>query len=113
MALNYIQAGDQALTTIAPVGGVTKGVPLKLSATAVKIVIPLQTKAAGLEVECATEGVYEIDKEAPLAIGQYDPIYWDNTAKKGTTTATNNTLMGHAAYPAASNATKVQVRLTP
>lgn len=113
MAQNYIQPGDQALTVIAPVGGTTSGVPLRLSSTVGKIVIPLQTKLAGAEVECATEGVYRVAKEAPLVINQFEALYWDDTAKKATKTATNNILMGHAAYAAASADVTVDVRLTP
>lgn len=112
MAQNYIQPGDQALPVTAPVGGVTSGVPLKLSATAVKIVIPLGTVAAGKEINCAVGGVYEVAKATPLVIGQFDPIYWDDTAKKATTVSTSNTLMGYAAYAAGSAETTVKVNLT-
>ena len=113
MAQNYIQPGDQALTVVAPVGGTTSGVPLRLAAGVVKIVIPLATAAAGVEVECATQGVYRLAKEAPLVINQFEAVYWDDTAKKVTKTTTNNFLMGYAAYPAVSAATTVDVYLTP
>ena len=113
MARGYIQPGDQALTVIAPVGGATAGVPLRLAAGVAKIVVPSKTVLAGAEVECFTEGVYEFDKEAPLVIGQFEAVYWDDVAKKVTKTSASNFLMNHATYAAISTATKIQVRLTP
>ena len=101
------------MTVIVPVGGCTAGVPLRLSATVSKIVVPNKTALAGAEVECFTEGVYEFAKEAPLVIGQFEAVYWDDVAKKVTKTSASNFLMGHAAYGALSAATTVQVRLTP
>lgn len=109
----YIQPGDQALTCIAPVGGVVAGIPVKLSAAVGKIVIPNKSAAAGAEFEGFTEGVYELPKEAPLVINQMETVYWDDTAKKVTKTVGSNIIIGHAAYGAISAATKVMVRLTP
>ena len=108
-----MQPGDQALTTIAPAGGATAGLPVRLSSTVAKLVIANKTVAAGGEFEGFTEGVYKLPKEAPLVIGQYEAVYWDDTAKKVTKTTTNNILLGHAAYGAISAATEVLVRLTP
>lgn len=113
MALNYIQPGDQALDLIAPAGGVTSGLPVRLAAGVGKIVIPLGDAAAAAEFRGATEGVYSVPKEAPLVIGPLVDLYWDDTAKKATTTATNNIKLGHSIRGAASADTFVEVRLTP
>lgn len=113
MAQNYIQPGDQAITIIAPTGGTTVGLPVLMSAAVGKLVIANKTALAGAVLEGFTEGVYELPKEAPLVINQFEPVYWDNTAKKVTKTTSGNILLGHAAYGAISAAVLVQVRLAP
>lgn len=111
MARNYGQPGE-AVTVIAPTGGVVSGAPLLLGAVgAGKVVIALQTKAQTLEVECATGGVYEVTKVAPLVINQGETLYWDNTAKNVSKTSASNTEIGWAFQPAISAATTVLVML--
>lgn len=55
-------------------------------------------------------GVYELAK-ATGALTQGAQVYWDNSAKKVTTTASGNTLMGYAWRAAASGDATAQVRL--
>ena len=75
-------------------------VPVVISS---KVFIPLNLSDAD------ADNAYVIDalaKDAPKATGEAwtmgQKLYWDNTAKKFTTTATSNTLCGYAAAPAAS-----------
>jgi len=51
--------------------------------------------ALGEEFEAATDGVFDLPK-ATGAITLGAKVYWDATAKKVTTTATDNTPIGHA-----------------
>lgn len=50
--------------------------------------------ANGAPVEIAREGVFDVIAVTADTAGQGAKIYWDNTARKLTTTATNNTLVG-------------------
>jgi predicted RecA/RadA family phage recombinase len=52
--------------------------------------------AEGAEVETAVTGVFDITKAASQAWTVGAKVYWDNTAKVATTTATDNTLIGVA-----------------
>lgn len=113
MARNYIQPGG-AVTVPAPTGGMVSGTPYLLGAAgAGKVVIALQTKAQTVECECATTGVYEVPKAAPLVINIGDTLYWDNTAKNVNKTSASNTVAGWAFKAAASNDTTVQIKLAP
>lgn len=61
----------------------------------------------------ALEGVFSLAKEAPLVIAQGDKLYWDNSAKKLTKTASGNRPAGIAWLAALSADTSVQVKLDP
>ena len=52
--------------------------------------------ASGAEVETQLTGVVDMAKAASQAWTVGAKVYWDNTAKVATTTATNNTLIGVA-----------------
>jgi predicted RecA/RadA family phage recombinase len=52
--------------------------------------------AEGAPVEAAVTGVFDITKTASQAWTVGAKVYWDNTAKAATTTATDNTLIGVA-----------------
>lgn len=95
MAKNLVQTGD-TLTVIAPYdvtsgGGVLVG---KLFG------IAEYTATAGDEVEITRRGVYDHAKTSAQAWTQGADIYWDDTAKVFTTTATSNTLVAKAAQVA-------------
>lgn len=102
---NYKQPGH-TLPLIAPYdvasgGGALIGALFGVAATAV---------LSGQEGEFSLVGVYGLPK-ATGVINQGAKVYWDNTAKVVTTTASGNTLIGAAAKPAASNDAIVPVRL--
>jgi len=107
MARTYIQPGD-VLTLVAPTGGVTAGTPVLIGGL---LVVPQNTAAQGAEFEGMAVGVHELPKVSAQAWTQGAAVYWDNTAKNVTTTATSNTLIGVAAAEAANPSATGRVRL--
>lgn len=79
-----------------------------------KVVLPLNTELANVENVFA----YRIPRaKAPKATGEawtaLGRIYWDDTAKKFTTTATANTFAGYIVSDAASADTEGEIHLNP
>ena len=62
-------------------------------------------------IECQTIGVFDISKEPALAISAGARVFWDNTNRRITTTATSNYQVGIAALPALAADTTVRVWL--
>ena len=60
--------------------------------------------ANGVDAVFVTEGVFDLAKAASQAWTVGAKVYWDNTAKNCTTTASANTLIGVATAAAASGA---------
>ena len=56
-------------------------------------------------------GVVDLAKKAAQAWAPDDQVYWDDTNKVATKTATDNTLIGAAVAAAAANAATGRVRL--
>ena len=102
---NYIQEGE-VVTLTAPYDVASGGGALVGSLFGVA----MTTVANGAEGEFATEGVFVLPK-ASGALSQGAKVYWDNTNKVVTGTATGNTLIGCAIRAAASGDATVQVRL--
>jgi predicted RecA/RadA family phage recombinase len=67
---------------------------------------------SGVTADVAVSGVFDINKEAPLVIAVGARVFWDNTNRRVTTTATGNVAIGHAVVAAASADTTVRVRLS-
>jgi predicted RecA/RadA family phage recombinase len=67
---------------------------------------------SGASAEVAVNGVFDITKEAPLVIAVGARVFWENTNKRVTTTATGNVAIGHAVVAAASADTTARVRLS-
>ncbi len=84
---NFIQPGDTvpvaAPYAVSSGAGVQVGVLFGIAAT---------TAASGTSVEVQTHGVFEIVKNSAEAWTVGQPIYWDNTNKRATSTATGNAL---------------------
>lgn len=103
---NYVQPGDTVTVTapaaIASGDGVLVG---KLFGVAVI------AAASGADVEIKTTGIFDIAKNSAEAWTQGTDIYWDNTAKVMTTTATSNTLVAKAVLAAANPSGTGRVRL--
>ncbi|MEX0645596.1 MAG: DUF2190 family protein [Parvularculaceae bacterium] len=103
---NFIQKGD-TLSLTAP--GVLKSGDGFLSGLIFGVAV--KDAASGAKVDAVVEGVVELPKAAGV-VTEGALVYWDNTAKNVTTTATNNTLIGKASAAAADAATLIRVRLS-
>src|ERR1700733_10920174 len=90
---NYVQKG-QTLTIAAPYN-VTSGGGVLVSGTGYVFGIAVNTQNLGDSMEIVTEGVFDLAKDAStFANGDY--VYWDNTNKVVTSTATGNKKVGVA-----------------
>lgn len=108
---NYIQPGN-SVTMTAPSGGVVSGIAYLIGAL---FGVAAVTAAEGESFEMSLVGVYTL----PAASGASTDftagakLYWDDTAKKVTKTATGNTPVGYALADKATGGTTATVRLTP
>lgn len=68
---------------------------------------------SGSDADFEVEGVYDLAKTAADTFTVGAKVYWDNTAKSCTSTATANTLIGCATAAAAGADATVRVRLNP
>ena len=105
---NYVQTGN-TITLTAPYA-VTSGDGLLVGSI---FGVAAGTVALGEAVEAALVGVYDLKKVASQAWAAGDKVYWDNTNKEATKTATANTLIGVATEAVAGGAGDVigRVRL--
>ncbi|MFO0453093.1 MAG: DUF2190 family protein [Pseudomonadota bacterium] len=88
---NYVQPGD-TLSLAAPYG-VASGDGLLVGSL---FGIANGTASTGEPVEAAVVGVFDLKKTGSQAWAAGDRIYWNNTARETTKTATGNTLIGVA-----------------
>lgn len=102
---NYVQRGEN-LTVAAPYA-VASGAGVLLGAI---FGVAAEDAASGATVDIATFGVFTLPK-ATGALSVGDALFWDNTAKVVTKTATGNTRIGVAVETAASGAATAAVRL--
>ena len=103
---NYIQPGN-TITLTAPYA-VTSGGGLLVGAI---FGVATSDAASGETVEACLVGVVDLAKKAAQAWSVGDKVYWDDTAKVPTKTATDNTLIGVAVASVAAAATTGRVRL--
>ena len=101
---NWVQPGN-IVTLTAPGGGVKSGDGFLVGAL---FAVAAFDATEGNDVEGARIGVFDLPKDASV-ITQGEAVYWDNTAKKITTTATGNTLVGKAVAGAGGSATRADV----
>lgn len=106
---NYVQPGEN-MTFTAPGGGVVSGLGYLIGAL---FVIATTTQDAGDLFVGLAVGVVSYTKPGTQAWTEGAKIYWDDGAKKMTTTAGGNTLVGTAAEAVGSGAdeTTGKVRL--
>jgi len=106
MAQNYIQDGDvlnlTASYAVLSGGGLLVGTLFAVASISL---------ALGESGSCHTEGCWELAKNSAEAWTVGAKIYWDDTNKHCTTTATSNTLIGCAIEPAANLSPVGRVRL--
>jgi len=98
MATTKIAPGD-TLTFVAPSGGVVSGTAYKINDV---VCVATVTAAAGELVAFAVEGIWSLPKAATITPNPGVKLYWDDTNKVVTNSASGNTLIGvHAASAAA------------
>lgn len=105
---NYVQPGE-SLDLTAPSGGVVSGTMYKIGSI---LCVAAASVAAGLKFAGYRVGVFDLPK-ASGAVTEGATLYWDDTAKNLTTTATANTKAGYAAAAAASGDATVRICLVP
>lgn len=103
---NFIQSGC-TLTVIAP-ANVLSGQALLAGAI---FGVACSDAVQGAQVEINRFGVYALAAVTADTGAIGAKIYWDNTAKRLTTTATNNTLVGALATPKGGTETSAAVLL--
>lgn len=67
--------------------------------------------ANGAPLEICTEGVFTLPKISAQAWTQGAAVYWDAAESKATSTASTNTMIGHAAQGASNPSASGVVRL--
>ncbi|MGF7163491.1 putative RecA/RadA family phage recombinase [Rhodoligotrophos appendicifer] len=98
MAKNFVQPGE-TLTLTAPSGGVVSGSAYLIGSL---LVIALISAAETELFQGKPRGVWVLPKTNAQAWAEGVKVYWDNTNKVVTTTATDNTLVGFAVEAAAN-----------
>ncbi len=106
---NHFQPGN-ALDFIAPAGGVVSGKTVKKGGL---LHVPSTTAAEGEGYSGDIKGVFELDSQTSQAWTQGDALYWNDTTKVWTKTATDNTKGGFAAYDKLAAAATGLVLLVP
>lgn len=103
---NFIQHGS-VVTFPVPAGGVVSGNPYLIGAL---FGVAAYDAAEGAQGELALTGVFDLPKDGSV-IGEFAAVYWDDTAKKITTTVSTNKPVGAATKTAGGSAATVNVRL--
>lgn len=104
---NFIKRGI-GLDLVAPSGGVTAGTGVKIGSI---IAIPSITAAEGETFNGDTEGCFEHAAATGQAWALGALVYWDDTNKVFTTSASGNTKAGVAIAPKESAAAVGSVKL--
>jgi len=102
---NFVKSGDN-LTLAAPYD-VLSGGGFKVGNV---FGVAANDTLSGADVECDVEGVYDLAKDAST-FAQGDLAYWDDSAKKVTSTVASNLLIGAVEVAAATGAAVVRVNL--
>ena len=102
----YVQPGN-TITLSAPYD-VTSGDGLLVGAI---FGIASGDALTGSEVEVVTTGVFDVTKTASQAWAVGDKVYWDNTNRVATKTATANTLIGVAVLAVGGTASETTGRV--
>jgi len=105
---NFIQPGNSLAASVPYVGGVTSGQGMMVGAL---FGIAAVDGAQNAIIEAQTQGVFDITKEPALAIAAGSRVFWDNTNRRITTTATANFQVGIAALSALAGDATVRVWL--
>lgn len=105
---NYIQPGDSLALAVPYAGGVTAGQGVLVGAL---FGVAASDGAQNAVIEVQTKGVFDLAKEPALAITAGARVFWDNTNRRITTTATSNFQVGLATQAALAADATVRVVL--
>lgn len=108
MATNFVKEGETLTYTNATGTAIASGDLVIIGQRVGVALVDIANAASGA---VAVEGVFEVDKEASLAVAQGDLLYCNATSGELDKTATAQTLAGYAAAASATAATTVQVKL--
>ena len=105
---NFIQPGNSLAIAVPYARGVTAGQGVLVGAL---FGVAATDGAQNVTIEAQTQGVFDITKEPALAITAGTRVFWDNTNRRITTTATGNFQVGIATQAALAADTTVRVWL--
>lgn len=105
---NYIQPGDSLAVAVPYAAGVSSGDGVLVGAL---FGVAAVDGAQNAVIECQTKGVFDLAKEPALAITAGARVFWDNTNRRITTSATGNFAVGIAAQAALAADATVRVVL--
>ena len=108
MAKNYVQEGDVIDYANASGSTITSGTPVLIGA---RLGVALADIANGATGSVQVEGVFTVTKIGTDTVAAGALLYWDNTNKRLTTTASGNTLAGFAVAAAGSGVTTVNIKI--
>ncbi|MFM6987336.1 MAG: DUF2190 family protein [Arenimonas sp.] len=108
MAKNYVQEGDVINHTNASGSTITSGSGVLVGSW---LGVALADIPSGATGSVQISYVFTLPKLSTDAVAQGVSLYWDNTNKRLTTSASGNTLAGRAAAAAAAGVATVQIKL--
>lgn len=108
MAGNYIVSGDVLDYTNTTGSALASGAMVLIGA---RVGVVLTNIANGATGAARMRGIFSVAKLSTDTPAQGALLYWDNTNKRLTTTASGNTLAGYAAKAAGSGTTTVEVSI--
>lgn len=103
---NFVQEGDRLQFTNGTGATLTSGSMALVSKRVGVAVADIANAAVGI---LAMEGVFTIPKLSTDVVAQGDLLYWDNTNKRLTTTASGNTQAGYAQAAAGNGVATVDI----
>lgn len=110
MNLEGVNEIGDALSIIAPTGGLTSGTPRLIGRL---FVVPESAADAGDACAVKIGGVFPIAKNTSTAFAVGDPVYWDATAGECVSTQAGNAKIGACLVAAAEAAATMSVHVSP
>ena len=105
---NYVQPGNSLAIAVPYAGGILSGQGVLVGAL---FGVAATDGAQNATIEAQTQGVFDITKQPSLAITAGARVFWDDTNRRITTTATGNFQVGIATTAALAADTTVRVWL--
>lgn len=103
---NFIQSGK--IVTVTAPANLVSGQGAQVGAI---FGVAANDALQGAPVEILREGIFVLGAVTADTLATGDKVYWDNTAKRISKTATNNVLVGAAAGPKSGTETSATVLL--